>query len=83
MSVYVDDARIPHKGKPWYHLMADTEAELHLFARKIRLRREWLHGDHFDLTEAMRTKAIGAGAKEVTAEEMAEIRRKLRKAAKV
>lgn len=45
MTVYVDSARIPAtvgkvRGR-WSHLTADTPEELHAFAAKIGLRREW------------------------------------------
>jgi len=45
MTVYVDDFGIPArvsgiKGR-WSHLIADTEDELHAFAARLGLRREW------------------------------------------
>jgi len=66
MSVYVDECRLPFKGKLWCHMMADTEGELHQFARTIRLKAEWFQQSyrhpHYDLSPSMRTKAIKAGA---------------------
>lgn len=49
MTVYVDDARIEatvpngrarHSSR-WSHLIADTEEELHEFAQRLGLKREW------------------------------------------
>ena len=45
MTVYVDDIRIPARvgglyGR-WSHLIADTQEELHAFADRLGLRREW------------------------------------------
>jgi hypothetical protein len=73
MAVYVD--RLMHHG--WRlrgrlvkscHLMADSEEELHNFARRIGLRRSWAHQGsvlHYDLTSRRRADAIRAGAKEI------------------
>lgn len=45
MTVYVDDAGIPATVGPyksrWSHLTADTREELHEFAARLGLRREW------------------------------------------
>lgn len=45
MTVYVDDLRMRacvggHSSR-WSHLIADTQAELHAFAQRLGLRREW------------------------------------------
>lgn len=71
MTVYVDDMRrsAQLQGRPakWSHLMADTHQELLDMADELGLRREWIqhegtHREHFDVTEAKRTQAIGFGA---------------------
>lgn len=63
MTVYVDDARIEWRGKPWCHMLSDESFdELHALAKKIGLKRAWFQGDHYDVTESMRLKAIAAGA---------------------
>jgi len=45
MTVYVDDARIPARvgrhDTTWSHLFADTQDELHAFAVRLGLRRNW------------------------------------------
>lgn len=67
--VYVDDVRIPWKGKRWSHLTADTETELHEFAESIGLKRAWFQesstrpeAHHYDVTDSKRDAAILAGA---------------------
>jgi hypothetical protein len=63
MPVYVDDARIPWRGRRWSHLVADTAEELHAAAEQLGLRREWVQDRgrtlHYDLPEEFRTQAIG------------------------
>jgi hypothetical protein len=75
MTVYVDDARRPG---PWYsttaywsHLSADTKDELHGFAERIGLRRDWFCDEptgawHYEVTASKRWHAINAGAREIT-----------------
>lgn len=83
MSVYVDQLFTTPRSRRWRHdsachLMADTLAELHAFAARIGLKRCWFQGDHYDLTEGRRAAAVQAGAVEVTARQLVEVRRKLR-----
>jgi hypothetical protein len=65
MSVYVDDARIPWRGRVWSHLVAHSAEELHSAAEILGLRREWAQGAgatlHYDLPEEWRTRAIERG----------------------
>ncbi len=72
MSVYVDELceQHFHSGK-WKHgqschLMATTEAELEEIARRLQLRKDWRHGDHYDLTANKRRLAVELGAIEIT-----------------
>ena len=59
-----------HAGRKWCHLWSSTndEAELLAFARRIKLRSEWLQRrpgfPHFDLTPSRRRAAIMRGALE-------------------
>jgi hypothetical protein len=69
MAVYVDDSRIEWRGKRWSHLQADSADELHAFALKLGLKREWFQAkagrpelDHYDVTEAKRLQALELGA---------------------
>jgi len=82
MSVYVDDlfpgmelSNTPGGRWPYAtacHLFGDDEDELHRFAESIGLRRSWFQRnkslDHYDLTRGMRSKAVRAGAIEVSRE---------------
>jgi hypothetical protein len=85
MTVYADDASIPaevangsrvHRSR-WSHLTADTQEELHEFAARLGLRREWfqpgrpLGGQpspfwHYDLTAGKRAQALRLGARAVS-----------------
>lgn len=60
------------------HLTADTLDELHAFAGRIGLRRQWAQLDgrvpHYDLTAAKRDLAIACGASFVPAKEQARRR---------
>ena len=66
MSVYVDKATWPWRGKMWGHMMADTIEELHEFAGRIGLKREWFQNakgiPHYDVTVKKRDEAIRLGA---------------------
>lgn len=68
MSVYVDDSFIEWRGTKWCHLQADTLDELHEFAERIGLRREWFQPGsrpelaHYDVSESVRKRAISLGA---------------------
>ena len=74
--IYADDLEIPWKGKLWCHLITDgDDNELHGFALRLGLRREWYQGDHYDITLSKRAIAIKLGAALVTGAEMVRIRR--------
>lgn len=63
MTVYVDDVGIEWRGKRWCHMLSDESFdELHALAKRIGLKRSWFQGDHYDVTESMRQKALEAGA---------------------
>ena len=53
-------------------MYADTVEELHAFARKIGLRREWFQNKprlpHYDLNKSRREAAVRLGAVETTFE---------------
>jgi hypothetical protein len=82
MAVYVDDSRIPWRGREWSHLIADTTEELHAFAAGLGHARAWFHRsparpwkDHYDIPEATREVAISLGARPITRRDTAEILR--------
>ena len=71
MTVYVDNMRLPAKvngiSARWSHLMADTDAELHAFAKRLGLKQEWAQNpgtweSHYDVTDSKRSEAIRLGA---------------------
>ena len=82
MTVTVDEIRVwPTRLRCFKagscHLMADSEEELHAFAKKLGLRREWYQpksAPHYDLTPAKREEALRLGAVAVSAREEARKR---------
>ncbi|TCK65829.1 DUF4031 domain-containing protein [Curtobacterium sp. PhB136] len=71
MAVYVDDfevdATVDGKRRRWSHLVADTHDELVQFARKLRLSTSWIQRrgtlrEHYDVTSAVRRRALAMGA---------------------
>ncbi len=91
MTVYVDNALIPatvgRTRSRWCHLTADTKEELHAFAARVGMRREWFQtckrrcgreGEpcvhwHYDLTSPRRARAVSLGAVEIDMREMGRI----------
>jgi hypothetical protein len=74
--VYVDLPIHPWRNKKWCHLIADNEAELHSFAAKLGLKREWYQNHriqpHYDITASKRAKAIELGAIAIETKQMAD-----------
>ncbi len=76
MTAYVDPAvfKKPNGRKSYAHLVADTVAELHAFAASIGVKPHFFHKSasylHYDITEEQRTKAIEAGATEVSSKQL-------------
>ncbi len=77
MTVYLDDWRQPARlgvaVDRWSHLVADSDDELHSFAARLGMRREWFqckegrpHHAHYDLPERSRQDALSLGAVAVT-----------------
>jgi hypothetical protein len=68
MAVYVDDARIPWRGRHWSHMVADTAEELHRAAEALGLTRERAQDKgrtlHYDLPDEWRRRAIELGVAE-------------------
>jgi hypothetical protein len=68
MTVYVDDANIPHRGMIMSHLWADTLPELLAMVDRIGVQRRWLQQPpkaswvHFDISHGKKQLAIRAGA---------------------
>lgn len=71
VTILVDDARWPWRGRRWAHLISDESyEELHQFAALIGKRREAFQGDHYDVDEAERELALLAGAVAVNSREL-------------
>jgi hypothetical protein len=73
MSVFIDDAAIPYRGKPRYHLAADSLEELHAFAQRVGIKRCWFHRGrfaHYDVTSQERERALACGACALTRREL-------------
>jgi len=87
VTIYVDPLR-QCPGPPgqferyWAHLMTDgPDKELHAFAARIRLKRQWFQGDHYDLGRRRYADALALGAVKVTTRELVRLRQKRREGA--
>ena len=78
MAVYVDDARIPFRGRVMCHMLADTDAELRAMAERLGMQQRWHQGDHFDIDRDTRALAVAHGAREITRREAVRVRRRFR-----
>jgi len=86
MSVYVDELfKCGGISPKWpydeaCHMTADSVDELHAFAAKLGLKREWFQQGrilpHYDLTRKKRAQAVRLGAVEVTGREMVQLMRR-------
>lgn len=68
MTVYVDNVKVKWRGRLWCHLVADSIEELHEFAQRLGLQRNWFQHaasyPHYDVTVEVRQKALRVGAVE-------------------
>lgn len=68
MPVYVDDARMPWRGRRWSHLVSETPEELHRAAAALGLPRAAAQDRgrtlHYDLPDELRDRAIAHGIAE-------------------
>lgn len=85
MSVYVDPLQVWPNAWGIFragscHLAADTIEELHEFAAKLGMKREWFQDHpkhpHYDLVKSRRERAVALGAKEVTSRELVNVWRR-------
>ena len=66
MTILVDSAVWPWRGRLWAHLISDTSLdELHAFAARLALSERSFGGDHYDITDELRNCAIAEGARPV------------------
>jgi hypothetical protein len=71
VTLLVDDARWPWRGRRWCHLVSDVSLEeLHGFAERLGIPRGAFQGDHYDLHEDGRARAIELGAVPVPSREL-------------
>lgn len=82
MAVYVDDAAILYRGRPRYHMTADSLEELHAFAQRLGIHPGWFHRGarhpHYDIHEDERTHALALGAQQVDRRTIVRVARRLR-----
>jgi hypothetical protein len=77
LTVLVDELReYPETGLPfrhWCHMVSDTDyEELHDFASRMGIPRHRFQGDHYDLPQFMRERAVALGATEVGTRELTQ-----------
>jgi Protein of unknown function (DUF4031) len=77
VPVFVDEPIWEWRGRRWCHLVADDPSELHDFADRLGLRREWYQSkpgrpwhDHYDIPSWARERAVALGALPLTTREM-------------
>lgn len=81
MAVYVDKSKNQFGRMKMCHMLADSIDELHSFAKKIGMKREWYQPKstpHYDLSKSRRLLALKNGAIEIGPEEVVEIIHKYR-----
>jgi hypothetical protein len=68
VTVLVDQAVWPWRGRRWAHLVSDESYdELHAFAARLGIPRRAFQGDHYDVSSDERLRAIELGAEAVDA----------------
>lgn len=71
MTILVDPAVWPWRGRRWAHLVSDEGyEELHAFAARLGIPRRAFQGDHYDIPSDMRLRAIALGATPVPSREL-------------
>lgn len=71
MTVLVDPAVWPWRGRRWAHLVSDESyEELHAFAARLGIPRRAFQGDHYDIPADTRERAIALGAQPVSSREL-------------
>ena len=69
--ILVDEARWPHRGQRWAHLVSDRSYdELHRFAARLGIPRRAFQGDHYDVPAELRELALARGAEAVDGREL-------------
>lgn len=69
--ILIDAAIWPAHGRLWCHVVSDTTLEeLHAFAKDMGIPDRGFEGDHYDLPDEMRERALQLGAREVSSREL-------------
>jgi hypothetical protein len=69
--ILVDPSHWWFRDKRWCHLVSDSNLdELHLFAAELGVPRKGFQGDHYDIPDEYRTRAIAMGATAVPSREL-------------
>lgn len=71
MTVLLDTPVWRWRGERWAHLVSDVSyEELHAFAERLGVPRRAFQGDHYDLPERLRERALELGADAVSCREL-------------
>jgi len=71
VTILVDEASWPWRGRRWAHLVSDLSYdELHAFAARLGIPPRAFQGDHYDITADLREEAITLGACPVPGREL-------------
>ncbi len=71
MTILVDPAMWPWRGRLWAHLVSDSShEELHAFAARLDIPLQVFQGDHYDVPAVLRERALALGALPVPAREL-------------
>ena len=71
VAILVDTPIWSHRGRLWAHLVSDTAyEELHAFAGRLGIPPRAFQGDHYDVDEALRERALALGAEPVSCREL-------------
>lgn len=77
MAVYVDSAKNSFGRMLMCHMVSDDLIELHAFAKRLGLRREWFQDQgrfpHYDISQTKRRLAINLGAIEITYRQLVDL----------
>lgn len=78
MPVYVDNMQARFGRMIMCHMIADSTAELLAMVDKIGVSRKWIQDagtshEHFDVSKAMRAKAVRCGARQITMRQLASM----------
>lgn len=71
MTILVDAAVWPWRGRRWAHLVSDSSLdELHRFAEWLGVDDRLFQGDHYDIPDEFRDRALELGAESVDSREL-------------